>query len=84
MAYLGNQPVIGDSTNTFKVLDDISTFTLTFDASSSDVVSVANDTLSIGNHRFITGQKVTYSDGGGTVITGLTDEASYFIIKESL
>ena len=82
MAYLGNQPVIGDSTNTFKVLDDISTFTLTFDGSSSDVVSVANDTLSIGQHRFITGQKVTYSDGGGTVITGLTDGTSYFIIKE--
>ena len=82
MAYLGNQPVVGDSTNTFKVLDDISTFTLTFDGSSSDVVSVANDTLSIGQHRFITGQKVTYSDGGGTVITGLTDGTSYFIIKE--
>ena len=82
MAYLGNQPVIGDSTNTFKVLDDISTFTLTFDGSSSDVVSVSNDTLSIGQHRFITGQKVTYSDGGGTVITGLTDGTSYFIIKE--
>ena len=82
MAYLGNQPVVGDSTNTFKVLDDISTFTLTFDGSSSDVVSVANDTLSIGQHRFITGQKVTYSDGGGTAITGLTDGTSYFIIKE--
>ena len=81
MAYLGNQPVVGDSTNTFKVLDDISTFTLTFDGSSSDVVSVANDTLSIGQHRFITGQKVTYSDGGGA-ITGLTDGTSYFIIKE--
>ena len=81
MAYLGNQPVIGDSTNTFKVLDDISTFTLTFDGSSSDVVSVANDTLSIGQHRFITGQKVTYSDDGGP-ITGLTDGAFYFIIKE--
>ena len=81
MAYLGNQPVIGDSTNTFKVLDDISTFTLTFDGSSSDVVSVANDTLSIGQHRFITGQKVTYSDGGGA-ITGLTDGSFYFIIKE--
>ena len=82
MAYLGNQPVVGDSTNTFKVLDDISTFTLTFDASSSDVVSVANDTLSVGQHRFITGQKVTYSDGGGTAITGLTDGSFYFIIKE--
>ena len=82
MAYLGNQPVVGDSTNTFKVLDDISTFTLTFDGSSSDVVSVVNDTLSIGNHRFITGQKVTYSCTVGTVITGLTDGTSYFIIKE--
>ena len=82
MAYLGNQPVVGDSTNTFKVLDDISTFTLTFDGSSSDVVSVANDTLSVGQHRFITGQKVTYSDGGGTAITGLTDGSFYFIIKE--
>ncbi len=83
MAYLGNQPVVGDSTNTFKVLDDISTFTLTFDGSSSDVVSVANDTLSIGQHRFITGQKVTYSHGGGTLITGLLNGSIYFIIKES-
>ena len=81
MAYLGNQPVIGDSANTFKLLDDISTFTLTFDGSSTDVVSVANDTLTFANHRFITGQKVTYTDGGGTVITGLTDGTSYFIIK---
>ena len=81
MAYLGNQPIVGDSTNKFKILDDISSFTLTFDGSSASVVSVANDTLSIGNHRFITGQKVTYSDGGGTVITGLTDGTSYFIIK---
>ena len=81
MAYLGNQPVVGDSANTFKLLDDISTFTLTFDGSSTDVVSVANDTLTFANHRFITGQKVTYTDGGGTVITGLTDGTSYFIIK---
>ena len=81
MAYLGNQPIIGDSTNKFKILDDISTFTLTFDGSSANIVSVANDTIVAGNHRFITGQKVTYSDGGGTVITGLTDGTSYFIIK---
>ena len=81
MAYLGNQPVIGDSTNTFKLLDDISTFTLTFDGSSASVVSVANDTLTFANHRFVTGQRVTYTDGGGTVITGLTDGTAYFIIK---
>ena len=81
MAYLGNQPVVGDSANTFKLLDDISSFTLTFDGSSASVVSVANDTLTFANHRFITGQRVTYGKGGGTVITGLTDATAYFIIK---
>ena len=81
MAYLGNQPVVGDSTNTFKVLDDITSFTVTFDATSSDVVSIANDTLTFNNHRFVTGQKVTYNDGGGTAIGGLAD-GSYFIIKQ--
>ena len=50
MAYLGNQPVVGDSANTFKLLDDISSFTLTFDGSSASVVSVANDTLTFANH----------------------------------
>ena len=81
MAYLGNQPVVGDSTNTFKLLDDIASFTLTFDGSSASVVSVANDTLTFADHRFITGQRVTYGKGGGTVITGLTDATAYFIIK---
>jgi len=81
MAYLGNQPVVGDSTNTFKLLDDIASFTLTFDGSSASVVSVDNDTLTFTNHRFVTGQRVTYGKGGGTVITGLTDGTAYFIIK---
>ena len=81
MPYIGNPAVIGDSTNTFRSLDKISSFTLTFDAASTDIVSVANDTLTFSNHRFVTGQRVVYTDGGGTVITGLTDGTSYFIIK---
>ena len=81
MAYLGNAPVVGDSTNSFKLLDDIASFTLTFDATDTSVVSISGDTLSFTNHRFVTGQKVTYTDGGGTAIGGLTDETSYFIIK---
>ena len=56
-------------------------FTVTFDATDSDVVSIAGDTLTFNNHRFVTGQKVTYNDGGGTAIGGLSD-GSYFIIKE--
>ena len=81
MPYIGNPAVVGDSTNTFKLLDDIASFTVTFDATESDVVSIANNTLTFNNHRFVTGQKVTYNDGGGTAIGGLAD-GSYFIIKE--
>ena len=81
MAYLGNQPVVGDSANTFKLLDDIASFTLTFDATDSTVVSISADTLSFRNHRFVNLQRVTYADGGGTAIGGLTDGTAYFIIK---
>ena len=81
MPYIGNPAVVGDSANTFRLLDDITSFTVTFDATDSDVVSISGDTLTFNNHRFVTGQKVTYNDGGGTAIGGLAD-GSYFIIKE--
>ena len=41
MPYFGNQHIVGASVNNFKVLDDISTYTETFDGSSSSVVSTA-------------------------------------------
>ena len=81
MPYIGNPAVVGDSTNSFKLLDDIASYTLTFDGSSTSVVSVANDTLTFSNHRFVNTQRVTYSKGGGTVITGLTDNTAYYVIK---
>ena len=81
MPYIGNPAVVGDSTRNFKLLDDIESYTLTFDATSTDIVSVANDTLTFSNHRFVTGQRVTYTDGGGTAIGGLTDNTAYYIIK---
>ena len=81
MAYLGNQPVVGDSANTFKLLDDIASFTLTFDATDTSVVSISGNTLTFNNHRFVNLQRVTYTDGGGTAIGGLTDGTVYFIIK---
>ena len=83
MPYIGNPAVVGDSANTFRLLDDITSFTVTFDATDSDVVSISGDTLTFSNHRFVTGQKVTYNDGGGTAIGGLSD-GSYFIIKVCL
>ena len=81
MPYIGNPAVVGDSANTFRLLDDITSFTVTFDPTDDSVLSVSGDTLTFNNHRFVTGQKVTYNDGGGTAIGGLSD-GSYFIIKE--
>ena len=80
MAYIGQRPTTGEN-NSFKVLDDITSYTLTFDGSSAAVVSAANDTISNNSHRFVNGQKVTYSNGGGSNIGGLNDGNSYYIIK---
>jgi len=79
MSYLGNRPATGDN-NSFKILDDITSHTLTFDGSSSSVVSTVDNTVTAHNHRFLTGQRVTYNDGGGTAITGLSDGV-YYVIK---
>ena len=82
MAYIGNIPATGED-NSFKILDDISTYTLTFDGSSASVVSTGDNTITQNSHRFITGQRVTYTNGSGTDIGGLTDGTAYFIIKHS-
>ena len=79
MSYIGNRPATGDN-NSFKILDDITSYTLTFDGSSASVVSTADNTIRANNHRFLTGQRVTYNDGGGTAITGLSDGV-YYVIK---
>ena len=79
MSYIGNKPATGDN-NSFKILDDITSHTLTFDGSSASVVSTADNTIRAYNHRFLTGQRVTYNDGGGTAITPLSNGV-YYIIK---
>ena len=82
MGYLGNQPSTGDN-NSFRVLDDISSHTRQFDGSSAAVVSTANDTITVVGHRFLTGQRVSYTTSGGS-IGGLSSGTNYFIIKVSL
>ena len=79
MPLIGNPYVIGDTTGNFKKLDDISSYTLTFNPSSD--VSTTNDTITSIEHRFITGQRVTYTHGGGTAIGGLTSGTAYFIVN---
>jgi hypothetical protein len=79
MAYIGLKPTAGEN-NSFRILDTLSSFTATFDGSSASIVSLSSDTISIPEHRFLTGQRVTYNDGGGTAITGLADGV-YYVIK---
>ena len=83
MPYLGNQHTVGDSVNNFKVLDDISSFTATFDGSSAGVVSTANETIKVLNHRFVNGQRVTYNNGGGSNIGGLSSGTAYYVIYDT-
>tara|TARA_B100001109_G_scaffold128017_1_gene104125 strand:- start:1029 stop:2423 length:1395 start_codon:yes stop_codon:yes gene_type:complete len=83
MPYLGNNHIVGDSVNNFKVLDDISSFTATFDGSSSSVVSTAAETIKVLDHRFVNGQRVTYNNGGGSNIGGLSSGTAYYVIYDT-
>ena len=83
MPYLGNQHIVGDSVNNFKVLDDISTYTATFDGSASSVVSTSAETIKVVDHRFVNGQRVTYNNGGGSNIGGLTSGTAYYVIYDT-
>lgn len=79
MAYLGNRNVSGEN-NSFKILDDLA-FTTTFNGANASIVNHSADTITINNHRFLTGSRVTYTNGGGGNITGLTNGTVYFVIK---
>ena len=83
MPYIGNQHNVGDHVNNFKVLDDISSYTATFDGSATSVISTANNTIRIPLHRFIQGQRVTYNNGGGSNIGGLTSGTVYYAVADS-
>lgn len=57
---------------------------LTFDSTDTDVVSAADDTITLTAPQYAaleTGDAVTYSDGGGTQIPGLVDTTVYYVIK---
>ena len=83
MPYIGNQHNVGDHVNNFKVLDDISSYTATFDGSASSVVIVADETIRIPEHRFIQGQRVVYNNGGGSNIGGLSSGTAYYVSFDS-
>jgi len=78
MGYLGQKPATGEN-NSFKILDDISSYTLTFNPAS--IVSTSNETITYNDHRFVQGQRVKYGNGGGSDIGGLTNNSFYYVIK---
>ncbi len=53
---------------------------VTFDGSSSEAVFTGSNQLKVGTHKFVTGQSVTYSNGGGTDIGGLSNGNTYYVI----
>lgn len=81
MPYIGNYHVTGDTASNFRILDDISSYTATVDGSSSSIIDTSNNRIQILEHRFVTGQRVTYGNGGGSDIGGLSNGGVYFIIK---
>ena len=55
----------------------IAAATGTFNAQSA----VAGAAITISSHGFVTGDEVTYSDGGGTAIAELTDGGQFFVTR---
>jgi hypothetical protein len=54
---------------------------ISFDGDTA--VDDGGDTITYVAHGFVTGDLVTYTDGGNTSITNLTDGAQYYIIKST-
>ena len=60
------------------IIKKITTEKILFNASTVDV---ENSEILIENKNFNTGDKITYYSEGGTVIGGLVDNNTYFIMK---
>ena len=50
---------------------------------ATSAVSTANNTITISSHGILTGTKLTYQDGSGTALAGLTDNTAYFAVAAS-
>ena len=57
-------------------------YNITFDGDDAAIVDVANDKIIVAN-TFTNGDEVTYTNGGGVDIGGLTDGTNYFVINAS-
>ncbi len=48
---------------------------------ATTAVDTTANTITITDHGYVTGQKLTYDDGSSTAIAGLTDDTDYYVIK---
>lgn len=53
----------------------------TFNGATAVEVVADSDAITLNAHPFVTGQKVTYANGGGTSVVGLTTATDYYVIK---
>ena len=54
---------------------------VTFNGASG--VDADNDEIDLTSHPFETGDEVTYANGGGTTVGGLTTATNFFVIKKT-
>ena len=48
---------------------------------TAKVTETTNDSIETASHNMRTGTSLTYQDGGGTALAGLTDNTEYFVIR---
>jgi hypothetical protein len=46
---------------------------------ATSAVNTGTDVITYNSHRFVTGDAVTYSNGGGTTMAGLTNNTVYYV-----
>ena len=68
------------STTTFEVTANGSVPEIVKEFDPQFTVDLDQNVIKIQSHGFLTGTKVTYNDGGGTAIGGLTDATVYYVI----
>ena len=56
---------------------------VTFNGATDVEVVAASDAITVTAHKFVTGEKVTYANGGGTTVVGLTTATDYYVINAS-
>jgi len=78
-------PTSGETASAIMTASLVPGNAISFDGSSSSIVSIDNETIAVTADQYTAlanGEPVVYGKGsGGTVITGLTDNATYYVIR---